>query len=80
MVISDQRLDLEAGEADIAFRTSRGPLPDSNLVARKVNTTEWALYCSRDYAQRMGRPGAPADLKGHLIMTSRALRKNFSGL
>jgi molybdate transport repressor ModE-like protein len=68
MVISDQRLDLEAGEADIAFRISRGPLPDSNLVARKVNTTEWTLYCSRDYASRMGRPATPADLKSHLIV------------
>jgi DNA-binding transcriptional LysR family regulator len=68
MVISDQRLDLEAGEADIALRISRGPLPDSNLVARKVNTTEWALYCSRDYANRMGRPATPADLGGHLIV------------
>jgi len=67
MVITDQMLDLEAGEADIAFRGARA-LPNSNLVARKVSTTEWALYCSRDYANRMGRPASPADLKNHMIV------------
>ena len=67
MVVTDEMLDLEAGEADIAFRGARA-LPNSNLVARKVHTTEWALYCSRDYASRMGRPASPADLKDHMIV------------
>lgn len=67
MVITDEMLDLEAGEADIAFRGARS-LPNSNLVARKVHTTEWALYCSRDYANRMGRPATPADLKDHMVV------------
>jgi molybdate transport repressor ModE-like protein len=67
LVITDEMLDLEAGEADVAFRGSKA-LPDSNLVARKVSTTAWALYCSRDYANRMGLPAAPADLKNHVVI------------
>jgi molybdate transport repressor ModE-like protein len=57
LVVTDDMLDLAAGEADIAFRGARA-LPDSTLVARKVSETAWALYCSRDYANRLGVPGA----------------------
>lgn len=67
LVITDELLDLEAGEADIAFRGSQA-LPDSNLVVRKVTTSQWALYCSRDYAGRMGLPATPADLKNHVVI------------
>jgi molybdate transport repressor ModE-like protein len=67
LVITDQMLDLETGEADVAFRAAQA-LPDSNLVARKVAATEWALYCSRDYANRMGLPATPADLKDHVVI------------
>lgn len=67
LVVTDEMLDLEAGEADIAFRGSQA-LPDSNLVARKVSTVDWALYCSRDYANRMGLPATPADLKNHVVI------------
>ncbi len=67
LVITDEMLDLEAGEADVAFRGARA-LPDSNLVARKISATAWTLYCSRDYATRMGLPAAPADLKDHLLI------------
>jgi molybdate transport repressor ModE-like protein len=67
LVITDEMLDLEAGQADIAFRGAH-ELPDSNLVARKVSETRWALYCSRDYARRMGLPASPADLKDHVLI------------
>lgn len=68
LVVTDARLDLEAGEADIAFRDSRGQLPDSNLVVRKVAEGRWALYCSRDYAARVGVPASPPDLKDHVVI------------
>ena len=67
LVVTDQRLDIEAGEADVAFRGAQ-VLPNSNLVARKVSSTEWALYCSRDYANRTGLPATPADLKEHVVI------------
>jgi len=67
LIITDEMLDLEAGQADIAFRGAQA-LPDSNLVARKVSTTDWALYCSRAYAGRMGLPANPAALKDHVVI------------
>ncbi|WP_296598632.1 LysR family transcriptional regulator [Phenylobacterium sp.] len=67
LMVTDDMLDLEAGEADVAFRGAQA-LPNSNLVARKVSTVDWALYCSRDYANRMGLPATPADLQGHVII------------
>ena len=67
LVITDEMLDLEAGQADVAFRGARA-LPDSNLLARKISATAWSLYCSRDYATRMGLPATPADLKDHLVI------------
>jgi molybdate transport repressor ModE-like protein len=67
LVVTDAMLDLERGEADVAFRGAR-ELPDSNLVARKVSETDWTLYCSRDYAGRVGLPAGPADLKDHVVI------------
>lgn len=67
LVVTDDMLDIEKGEADIAFRGAQ-VLPDSNLVARKVSETAWSLYCSRDYANRMGAPATPADLKDHVVI------------
>jgi len=67
LIVTDQMLDVAAGEADIAFRGSQS-LADSSLVARKVSSTNWALYCSRAYANRMGLPATPADLKNHVVI------------
>ncbi len=64
LVITDRNLDLEAGEADLAIRTTKA-LPVSDLVARKVCDHDMALYCSRDYASRRGVPASPAALKDH---------------
>jgi molybdate transport repressor ModE-like protein len=67
LMVTDDMVDLQAGEADVAFRAAV-TLPDSNLVARKVASTHWALYCSRDYASRMGRPATPVDLERHVVI------------
>jgi molybdate transport repressor ModE-like protein len=69
MIVTDDWLDLEAGKADVAIRgAAAGSLPDSNLVARKVSETEWALYCSVDYAARRGLPRTYADLNDHALI------------
>lgn len=78
LAITDERLDLEAGEADVAIRGAF-ELADSNLVARKVSETEWALYCSKAYAARMGLPASPADLKDHVLIGGETER-NYPGL
>lgn len=55
LIVTDRALDIEAGEADVAIRAGSS-LPMSDLVARKIAEHDFALYCSRSYAQRRGQP------------------------
>jgi DNA-binding transcriptional LysR family regulator len=59
--------DLGAGEADIALRSSAAEQP-SGLVGRRLCVDDWTLYCSRDYAERHGRPTSVKELKKHAIV------------
>ncbi len=60
-------LDLGAGEADIALRSS-SKSQSAGLVGRQLGKDDWTLYCSRDYAARRGLPTSPEDLKNHSIV------------
>jgi DNA-binding transcriptional LysR family regulator len=62
-VISDRYVDLAKGEADVALRS--GDTVDAQLVGRKVADSLWAVYASRDYAARRGRPQSLAEAVGH---------------
>ena len=64
LMITDQPLNLEIGEADLAVRAVQ-TLPNSDLIARKIVEYEFALYCDRDYAERMGVPTCLEDLINH---------------
>lgn len=67
LVISPRQLDLGRGEADVALRAA--PLPDDpDLVARKVGEARWAVYCSREYAERHGAPSSPEALSGRTLL------------
>ena len=59
--------DLGAGEADIALRSSSNEQP-AGLVGRRLGIDDWTLYCSKDYADRHGRPTTVKDLKRHAIV------------
>ena len=62
LLLSDRLVDLAKGEADIAIRTyGREPEEDS-LVGRKIAEDPWAVYASRSYVERHGRPETPEDL------------------
>lgn len=63
-VLSNDQLDLQAGQADVAIRTAI-TLEDSNLVARKIAEFDFALYASRDYLLRRGMPASMEDLRNH---------------
>ena len=60
-------LDLGAGEADIALRSTAGEAP-AGLVGRSLCIDDWTLYCSREYADRRGVPRTRKDLLGHAII------------
>lgn len=59
--------DLGDGEADVALRSSSSEQP-VGLVGRRLCVDDWTLYCSRDYAERHGRPTSVRALKRHAIV------------
>jgi DNA-binding transcriptional LysR family regulator len=65
-VVTDKYLDLSKGEADIAIRT--GHAADEALVGRKIAEVPWAVYATRSYVERYGRPNAPKDIEDHLVV------------
>ena len=61
--LSDRIVDVAGGRADVAIRF--GPLPDSGLLARKLDEAGRTVVAAPDYLRRAGTPLRPADLQGH---------------
>ena len=73
LLMTDRSLDLTSGEADIAIRPyENAPHRDceSVLIQRKVGETPWAVYASRLYVERCGKPSAPEEISRHAIVTA----------
>jgi DNA-binding transcriptional LysR family regulator len=64
-MMSDRYLDLAKGEADVAFRSGD---TDDELVGRKIADSVWAVYASRDYIERHGKPQHVEDLSRHPLV------------
>lgn len=63
--------DLAKNEADVAFRivpAFANRAPEGDLVARKLVKLDSALYASRDYVKKHGRPKTPEDIGKHSIV------------
>lgn len=69
MHMGNEKLDLIAGEADLALRI--GTLPDSNLVARKLGSLRTQVFASQAYIERHGEPLHPDDLQHHRTLVMR---------
>lgn len=67
LVITDRILDLSKGEADLAIRL--GQPRDETLVGRKVADVPRAIYASRCYVERHGRPERLEDIGHHSLVT-----------
>lgn len=65
-VTSDRYLSILKGEADIAFRSGN---TDEELIGRKVADSFWAVYASRAYIERNGRPDRIEDIAKHPLVT-----------
>src|SRR5690348_4301241 len=65
---SQQVRDLGAGEADISLRSTKGPDQPAGLVGRQLCADDWALYCSRSYAERHGVPTTISAMKKHAFI------------
>jgi len=64
-ITSDRYLDLSKGEVDVAFRSGD---TDDELIGRKIADSFWAVYASRDYVERHGKPDRVEDLSQHLLI------------
>lgn len=64
-VTSDRYLDLAKGEADVALRSGD---TDDELVGRKIADSVWAVYASRTYVERHGRPERIEQLSRHPLV------------
>ncbi len=65
-VTGDKYFDLSKGEADVALRS--GDTDDNELVGRKIGDSVWAVYASRSYIERHGRPERIEDLGQHALV------------
>jgi DNA-binding transcriptional LysR family regulator len=64
-VTSDRYLDLSKGEVDVAFRSGD---TDDELVGRKIADSLWAVYASRGYVERHGKPERIEDMARHPLV------------
>jgi DNA-binding transcriptional LysR family regulator len=69
VIVTDLRLDLPRGEADIAIRAGYMP-KGSGIVVRKLADAPWALYCSKAYAEKRGLPTCADMLNDHFAIGS----------
>ena len=64
---AEEKRDLAAGEADVALRMTRTPA-GSGLVGRRLATSFWTFYGSREYAAGHGLPPSYDAMQGHVIV------------
>jgi molybdate transport repressor ModE-like protein len=67
LIATDERLDIAAGEADVALRGSSHP-EGAGIVARRMPDILWTIYCSPAYAAERGVPHCRDALGGHDIV------------
>ena len=67
LIITDKRLDIARGEADVALRANSRP-EGAGVVARRLPDNDWTIYCSRAYAAEHGAPKDRSEIPGHAIV------------
>lgn len=74
VMLLDRIANLVEEGIDLAARI--GPLPDSNMIAKRVGSVRRILVASPDYLARRGTPEKPADLKTHSVIAFTGLTPN----
>ena len=67
LIATDERLDIAAGDADVALRGSSRP-EGAGIVAQRMPDILWTMYCSPAYGAERGVPSCPDALRGHEIV------------
>lgn len=75
MMLTNEPLDLVAGEIDVALRIGH-PSDSSLLVARRLGTFRTQLYASPAYLERYGEPQHPDELVAHRALSYDKFRRN----
>ncbi len=63
LVLDDRHVDLVNEGIDVAMRM--GPMPDSNMTARRIAEGRRVVVATPAYLQRHGTPTSPGDLSRH---------------
>lgn len=63
--VTNQHVDLVESGIDVAIRAHSDPLPDSDLIQRKLFPAPWGLFAGQSYLDREGTPVSPQDLSRH---------------
>jgi DNA-binding transcriptional LysR family regulator len=61
--LTDRIVDILEEGYDVAIRT--GPLPDSQLIAKRLAPDKYFILASPSYIEKRGRPMTPNDLANH---------------
>lgn len=75
LTIDNRVVDMLAEDFDVAIRI--GPLPDSELIARRLQTMSLWLFASPAYLSGHPAITKPADLAEHVIIGHRASRESW---
>lgn len=68
VLLLDREISMMDEGIDVAVRISPMPMPDSNLVARKLGQLGWIVCAAPAYLEARGEPGLPSDLSGHACL------------
>jgi DNA-binding transcriptional LysR family regulator len=63
LVLDDRHVDLVNEGIDVALRM--GPMPDSNMISRRIAEGRRVVVATPEYLQRHGTPASPGELAGH---------------
>lgn len=70
---TDRFVDIVQEGFDIAVRDHFQPLPDSDLIQRRIGSNPVYLIASPDYVEKQGLPESPEDIAAHMgLLISRS--------
>jgi DNA-binding transcriptional LysR family regulator len=67
-VATNRYVDIVEEGFDIGIRGHSQPLPDSELVQRRLAVVQWHVFAAPAYLERNGMPEEPQDLAGHAAL------------
>ncbi|WP_437668842.1 LysR family transcriptional regulator [Sorangium sp. So ce131] len=73
MLLTEAFLDLDADQIDVALRAAAS-LPDSSLIAHKLQPLESRLFAAPAYLRKHRPPRRPEDLEAHRLLLAQTTR------